>query len=210
LQRLKSLRTAFAQRLQVEPFRIFHNSTLEDIVYHSPRTLQALGEIHGIGPKKVESFGSAVLAVLLLEPSQREEHRIQKHGRHSSRAVVATTTTATATATTTTTTTTTNQPQKVRRRVIALEDSDEEEGIVAFSRAAAAAAALASPGTITTTTTTKSHPPIKNDTIEIMDDDDDDDDDDGEIAVVESLTCEQLVQQKFDHAMTHGYVISVD
>jgi ribonuclease D len=36
------------------------------------------------------------------------------------------------------------------------------------------------------------------------------DDDDDEIVMRQTLTCEQLVQQKFEHAARNGYIISVD
>ena len=42
------------------------------------------------------------------------------------------------------------------------------------------------------------------------DDDDDDDDDEEEIAIGVTLTCEQLVEQKFDHAAKNGYIIAID
>ena len=35
-------------------------------------------------------------------------------------------------------------------------------------------------------------------------------DDDDEVVVVETLTCEEIVKRKFEHAKANGYVISID
>ena len=43
-----------------------------------------------------------------------------------------------------------------------------------------------------------------------MKDDEDDDDDSMEVLASESLSCEQIVQRKFEHAAANGYILSID
>ena len=59
--RLKIWRTAEARRLQVPPYCILHDRTLSAVAFKRPTTPRQLLEIEGIGPGKVEKFGSAIL-----------------------------------------------------------------------------------------------------------------------------------------------------
>jgi len=45
---------------------IFHDATLAEIAQRSPQTLDDLQGISGIGEKKLQAYGEAVLRVILL------------------------------------------------------------------------------------------------------------------------------------------------
>ena len=64
LARLKAWRTDEARRKSMPPYVIFHDRTLAAVAAHRPATLDALREIPGIGPSKLEAYGPALLAVL--------------------------------------------------------------------------------------------------------------------------------------------------
>jgi ATP-dependent DNA helicase RecQ len=61
---LKALRKQLAAERAVPAYVIFSDATLHDIAAQRPRTAGALLGISGIGPKKIELYGAAVLAVL--------------------------------------------------------------------------------------------------------------------------------------------------
>jgi superfamily II DNA helicase RecQ len=52
-----------ARELDVKPYYIYTNKTLESILERKPRTIKALLEIEGIGPKKAEEFGKGIIAI---------------------------------------------------------------------------------------------------------------------------------------------------
>jgi superfamily II DNA helicase RecQ len=64
LDKLKSWRFVEAQSQSVPAFVIFHDSTLAGIAAANPKTLADLAEISGIGAKKLERYGEAILALL--------------------------------------------------------------------------------------------------------------------------------------------------
>ena len=61
LQRLKAWRLAEARAQAVPAYVILHDSTLADIAHRRPRDLSALARIAGIGAKKLERYGAALL-----------------------------------------------------------------------------------------------------------------------------------------------------
>ena len=61
---LRELRTRLAREQGVPPYVIFHDRTLREIAASAPETLAALGGIGGIGSRKLERYGDAVLAAL--------------------------------------------------------------------------------------------------------------------------------------------------
>jgi ATP-dependent DNA helicase RecQ len=61
---LKAWRLAEARTQAVPPYVVFHDSTLAAIAEARPRTLQALAGISGMGTKKLERYGAALLEVL--------------------------------------------------------------------------------------------------------------------------------------------------
>ncbi|WP_345242116.1 HRDC domain-containing protein [Pontibacillus salipaludis] len=61
---LTDFRTKRSQELNVKPYYIFTNSTLESILEKRPETINELLEIEGIGPKKADEFGQDILDML--------------------------------------------------------------------------------------------------------------------------------------------------
>jgi ATP-dependent DNA helicase RecQ len=68
--RLKAWRTAQARSQSVPPYVVFHDATLAAIAAARPRDLDALGSIPGIGARKLERYGDAILG-LLASPDAR-------------------------------------------------------------------------------------------------------------------------------------------
>jgi ATP-dependent DNA helicase RecQ len=64
LARLKAWRTDQAREQSVPPYVVFHDSTLSAIAAARPRNLDALSTISGIGAKKLERYGPALLELL--------------------------------------------------------------------------------------------------------------------------------------------------
>ena len=63
-QALRDCRTHFASEQGLPPFMIFHDATLKDMVHHKPQSLTELGNINGVGQKKLEKYGAAFVEVL--------------------------------------------------------------------------------------------------------------------------------------------------
>ena len=61
---LRELRREIAQTAGVPPYVVFHDSTLREMTALRPATLAALGEITGVGTRKLEAHGEAFLAVI--------------------------------------------------------------------------------------------------------------------------------------------------
>jgi ATP-dependent DNA helicase RecQ len=64
LAKLKTWRTAQARSQAVPPYVVFHDATLAEIAAAQPRDLNALSAIAGIGVKKLERYGPALLELL--------------------------------------------------------------------------------------------------------------------------------------------------
>ncbi len=67
-ERLKAWRAEQARAQSVPPYVVFHDSTLSAIAAAQPRDLDALSGIAGIGTRKLERYGAALLE-LLKEPA---------------------------------------------------------------------------------------------------------------------------------------------
>ena len=65
LARLKAWRTVQAREQSVPPYVVFHDATLSAIAAAQPRDLDALSMIAGIGTKKLERYGPALLQLLV-------------------------------------------------------------------------------------------------------------------------------------------------
>ncbi|MDE8650740.1 DNA helicase RecQ [Novosphingobium sp. H3SJ31-1] len=61
---LRALRRDLAQEAGVPPYVIFHDSTLREMAAAHPTSLAELGEIGGIGARKLDAYGEAFLAVI--------------------------------------------------------------------------------------------------------------------------------------------------
>ncbi len=64
LAQLKAWRTRQAREQSVPPYVVFHDSTLTAIAATQPRDMDALAAIPGLGVKKLERYGPALLEVL--------------------------------------------------------------------------------------------------------------------------------------------------
>ena len=61
---LRALRQRLAAEANVPPYVIFHDKTLGELAERRPQSLAALGDITGIGERKVARYGAALLEVL--------------------------------------------------------------------------------------------------------------------------------------------------
>ena len=67
---LRAKRSALAKENGIPAYIIFHDSVLRAMASERPGTLSAIGEIPGVGEKKLDTWGSAFLEVLqAVEPS---------------------------------------------------------------------------------------------------------------------------------------------
>ena len=64
-ERLRSWRLAAAQQEGQKAFYVFPNATLQRIAAAQPQTLEELEAVKGVGPKKLEQYGDAILAAVL-------------------------------------------------------------------------------------------------------------------------------------------------
>ncbi len=64
LERLKSWRSQQAREQSVPAYVIFHDATLSAIASAHPRNMGELSSIHGIGARKLERYGPALLALM--------------------------------------------------------------------------------------------------------------------------------------------------
>jgi len=60
-ERLRALRAALARARGVPPYVVFHDATLRELASRRPTSLSALLEIPGIGERKAEVYGAALL-----------------------------------------------------------------------------------------------------------------------------------------------------
>jgi ATP-dependent DNA helicase RecQ len=61
---LRSLRRELAAEAGLPPYVIFHDAVLREMAVSRPVSLAALGEINGVGLRKLEAYGEAFLAVI--------------------------------------------------------------------------------------------------------------------------------------------------
>jgi ATP-dependent DNA helicase RecQ len=64
LEALRSMRTHIARADRVPPYVVFADRTLEEIARRRPKTLAALADVRGIGPAKLDKYGSRGLEVV--------------------------------------------------------------------------------------------------------------------------------------------------
>jgi ATP-dependent DNA helicase RecQ len=63
-EKLRGLRAQLAATAKLPAYCIFHDRTLAELARVRPRSLEALGEVPGVGPAKLAKYGSAFLTVL--------------------------------------------------------------------------------------------------------------------------------------------------
>ena len=62
--RLRQLRLELARARGVPPYVIFHDTTLRELASRRPATKAELLDVPGIGERKADVYGDALLAVL--------------------------------------------------------------------------------------------------------------------------------------------------
>ena len=62
--RLRDWRNLAAEKLELSGFMIASNAILANIAKANPSTLEALGEVKGIGPERLKRYGATMLEVL--------------------------------------------------------------------------------------------------------------------------------------------------
>jgi ATP-dependent DNA helicase RecQ len=63
-ERLREWRRALAAEKRLPPYVIFHDATLREIAERQPRSLDELGNITGVGARKLEAYGEALVALI--------------------------------------------------------------------------------------------------------------------------------------------------
>jgi ATP-dependent DNA helicase RecQ len=61
---LRELRRSLAAEAGVPPYVVFHDATLREMATARPASLAALGEVGGVGARKLAAYGEAFLAVI--------------------------------------------------------------------------------------------------------------------------------------------------
>jgi ATP-dependent DNA helicase RecQ len=61
---LRGLRRDLAKEGNVPPYVIFHDATLREIALARPQSLDELGQVNGVGARKLEAYGEAFLRVV--------------------------------------------------------------------------------------------------------------------------------------------------
>jgi len=61
---IRRLRTRISDDYNVQPYVVFHNTTLDDLVEKMPRTLTELRKVRGFGPQKTAEYGPLILPVI--------------------------------------------------------------------------------------------------------------------------------------------------
>jgi ATP-dependent DNA helicase RecQ len=65
---LRAWRAAVAKEHNLPAYVVFHDATLATMATEQPTSLDALGRISGVGAKKLEAYGAAILRVLADSP----------------------------------------------------------------------------------------------------------------------------------------------
>ena len=63
-ERLREWRAAIAREHGVPAYVVFHDATLAELARARPLTAAALGQISGVGTRKLERYGAALLELL--------------------------------------------------------------------------------------------------------------------------------------------------
>jgi ATP-dependent DNA helicase RecQ len=62
--RLRGMRLQMARARGVPPYVIFHDTTLRDLARRKPQSLEELHAVYGMGARKIELLGSAILETI--------------------------------------------------------------------------------------------------------------------------------------------------
>ena len=61
---LRALRLHVARDRHVPPYVVFHDTTLRELARTKPTTIEALRHVYGVGARKAEDLGAAVIDVI--------------------------------------------------------------------------------------------------------------------------------------------------
>jgi ATP-dependent DNA helicase RecQ len=64
LRALRAWRSEQARARDVPPYVVFHDSHLRAIAARRPTTLEALAQVKGVGSKRLEGYGTALVALI--------------------------------------------------------------------------------------------------------------------------------------------------
>ena len=80
-EKLRMLRMEFATEANVPPYVVFHDTTLSEMVINLPISLEEMGELHGIGAKKLERYGDKFLTVISEYMLEHDLTPPERHGK---------------------------------------------------------------------------------------------------------------------------------
>jgi ATP-dependent DNA helicase RecQ len=63
-EKLRAWRLEQARAQEVPPYIVFHDSHLRAIAARRPLSLEALSAVKGVGPRKLERYGEAVIGLV--------------------------------------------------------------------------------------------------------------------------------------------------
>ncbi|GAA4079359.1 NERD domain-containing protein [Amphibacillus indicireducens] len=63
-EKLTKYRLEKSRALEIKPFYIFTNKTLDGLITERPKTIEMLLKVEGIGPKKAKDYGEEILAII--------------------------------------------------------------------------------------------------------------------------------------------------
>lgn len=79
-EQLRKWRNEIAKDAGIEPFKVLHNSVLDEIAQKMPTTLDGLSGIKGMGTKRIKKYGQAILDIVNGSSqcviSQNEEEKV--------------------------------------------------------------------------------------------------------------------------------------
>ena len=61
---LRALRREMANEAGLPPYVIFHDATLREMAASRPASLAELGNVGGVGARKLEAYGNAFLSLI--------------------------------------------------------------------------------------------------------------------------------------------------
>ncbi|MEQ9366144.1 MAG: HRDC domain-containing protein, partial [Leptospirales bacterium] len=63
-EKLRALRLELAREREIAPYMVFHDSTLRDMVYLKPASVEDLALVSGVGQKKRDLYGPQFLQAI--------------------------------------------------------------------------------------------------------------------------------------------------
>jgi ATP-dependent DNA helicase RecQ len=86
-EQLRALRARLAKERNIPPYVIFHDRSIIEMAARFPRTPAQLGQIYGVGQRKMEAYGPHFLPVIQIYCEENDAPPFQKSTAASSRPV---------------------------------------------------------------------------------------------------------------------------